>query len=345
MAATAKTAKDDLPEAYHQLTGHGLQTAIARKPELFECLPAGRPQQQFFSVQQDCAEFNAVERVGDETRREKIEKAQQHKQKADDLKRTWNYADNHPEVQSQYRLAQKFFEEVHRLDKARAAREPEWRDLNRLKMAIEGDLNSLPEGMAIEGEPPVEWQLRKGESASTALERCRRYRRELHAKLDRADAAPVTAALAKERVKEFIARVAKGPELYPVVEHRRSGSAIIWPTASQQNGAFARDEAINIVTHNTDVVALLAWLFPDQLLAKIEAEIDEISDDDEALSDADRLKLMNEIRNDILHVEREETHWVSVARAGGALVHHRPDVDYRALLSLSGNLPAPKGAA
>jgi hypothetical protein len=86
---------------------------------------------------------------------------------------------------------------------------------------------------------------------------------------------------------------------------------------------------------------LLFWLHREALIAKVEAQIDAISDDPNALTAQQRTESLTEIDRDRLAIEREEEHWVSTAIEGGANVLRRPDADPRAVLGFADDMPAP----
>ncbi|WP_128941536.1 hypothetical protein [Bradyrhizobium zhanjiangense] len=132
-------------------------------------------------------------------------------------------------------------------------------------------------------EPP---QLKKGESIADAVERLRRRGRELQADLDRVRAAPWPSALARERMRAQIASMAEAgrPLAHHLVDHgepvafaRRSIPARVLNVAPE---AIAFSEI-------PDTLALLAWLHQDELIRRLDAEIDTTADDANAL-DADQ---------------------------------------------------------
>ncbi len=88
--------------------------------------------------------------------------------------------------------------------------------------------------------------------------------------------------------------------------------------------------------------ALLAWLAKDELIERLEGEVDERSDDEHALSDEDRAARLAAIEAECLAVGRDEEHFIEAAAREGFSVQRRPDADPRAVLALSGDLPAPR---
>jgi hypothetical protein len=86
---------------------------------------------------------------------------------------------------------------------------------------------------------------------------------------------------------------------------------------------------------------LLFWLHREALIQKIEAQIDEISDDQNALTAEQRNAQISEIDRDRLAIQREEEFWVSSAIDDGTNILRRPEADPRAVLGLADDMPAP----
>ena len=85
---------------------------------------------------------------------------------------------------------------------------------------------------------------------------------------------------------------------------------------------------------------LLFWLHRETLTERIEAEIDALADDANALTAEQRTEQVGEIDRDRLAIQREEEHWVSKAIEDGANMLRRPDADPRAVLGLADDMPA-----
>jgi hypothetical protein len=93
----------------------------------------------------------------------------------------------------------------------------------------------------------------------------------------------------------------------------------------------------------TDAPALLAWLFKDAMIARLDAMIDAEADDKGALSHTERELRTAETMGDLLAVEREESFWVWQTQAQGLPVEHRSDINPLALLGV--RLITPPGAS
>ena len=72
-----------------------------------------------------------------------------------------------------------------------------------------------------------------------------------------------------------------------------------------------------------DAVALLCWLDRERIISALEAEIDELADDEHALSPADRAKKESALLDQILESERVEEALIEAAEAEGASVQRR----------------------
>jgi hypothetical protein len=96
------------------------------------------------------------------------------------------------------------------------------------------------------------------------------------------------------------------------------------------------------VVNGSHAPALLAWLFQNQLIEKLEQEIDELADDDNALTDEQRTQREAALAAELLAAERREEALIVMAEAGGTQIMRRPYPDPRAVLELSSELPAPR---
>jgi hypothetical protein len=88
-----------------------------------------------------------------------------------------------------------------------------------------------------------------------------------------------------------------------------------------------------------DVLAILAWLRRDELIAGLEKEIDAAADDPQALTDVQRAERFKTCLGNLLEAEREEE---AAVLAASFHVIRRADADPRAVLGLSSALPGPK---
>ena len=90
-----------------------------------------------------------------------------------------------------------------------------------------------------------------------------------------------------------------------------------------------------------DMLGLFCWLHGEEIIAGMEADINELADDAGALSDDEKARREQELRAAILDAERSEEAAIEALELSGAPVARRPDCDPRAVLNLASDLPAP----
>lgn len=83
-----------------------------------------------------------------------------------------------------------------------------------------------------------------------------------------------------------------------------------------------------------DAVALVCWMFHDELVKRLDAEIDAETDNGSALSHEQRELRTAEILGDLLATERDESALVWMAQSQGLPVEHRSDINPCAVLFL-----------
>ena len=84
-----------------------------------------------------------------------------------------------------------------------------------------------------------------------------------------------------------------------------------------------------------DAVALVEWLLRDQVIAKLNAEIDSEADDAASLSHEARQRRESEVQSDLLDIERQESALVWSAMSQSLPIEHRADCDPRAVLGIA----------
>ncbi len=166
-----------------------------------------------------------------------------------------------------------------------------------------------------------------------AIEKRRQRIRSLIADVKQIDAAPYPSALAKQRAREEIEQLAeRGTPCFDALVEQYQGK-IRWPEIQLDfNVGLATPRAL-------DSNGLLACLLRDQLIALSERKIDEIKDDDNALTDAQRGEKFKDLLGELLSMERDEEALIHAATFD---VDRRADADPRAVLGLSSELPGPK---
>jgi hypothetical protein len=169
----------------------------------------------------------------------------------------------------------------------------------------------------------------------------------LNADIHAIRSAPVLSAAVKATARAEILHLAERgrPDVFGAIE---VGERIRWPEATYRasnilhaigaEGILQVDGLVDTDVPST--MGIVAWLFQDQLIAAVEKEIDQCTDDANALSDVDRAKKLKATVDEILSVERQEEALIEMAATQGHEVGRRPDVDPRAVLGIIG--PAPK---
>lgn len=221
------------------------------------------------------------------------------------------------------------------IDAVMQAADERGRELLELVRRVIDFLQTVPAGKAVAESNRPAPTLRKSESLVAAIERCRAKTGELRAELEIVKAAPIPAELAKANARREIAQLAaRGcPTVSAMIDH---GQGIAWPQATLQIGSQFADGA--------DTLAMMAWLFQDQLTAAIDREIDGAAADANALAPDDREAKLAKIEELILEAERDEVALIERAAVGGISVMPRAGVSVLALLGLSetlASMPAP----
>jgi hypothetical protein len=187
--------------------------------------------------------------------------------------------------------------------------------------------------------------LKKGESPDAALKDSRAVIADLQAELAGVKAAEIPRAQKKEiwhAQLESMARRA-APNVAALV---KNGGQVRFATTDVSLGLAAivptAEAAIVVGSANgtvADALGLIAYLFPNELQAAIDAQIDSLSNDETALSDQQRQLKHQELATALLEAERHEEAIVCLIEQSGLYVQRRDDVDPRVVLEISG--PAP----
>jgi hypothetical protein len=162
------------------------------------------------------------------------------------------------------------------------------------------------------------------------VDRCRTEVLQIRADLRRVVTAPIPIAEAKRLAREHVAGLVErgAPDVFGLIE---SADVITYP----------RDPQAPLLVHGLiDVVGLMAWLHPEQLIGRLEEEIARRADDSAALSSQERADQRGALMISLLKAERAEEAAIEAAERGGVIVFRRDDADPRAVLGLSGTLPA-----
>jgi hypothetical protein len=102
------------------------------------------------------------------------------------------------------------------------------------------------------------------------------------------------------------------PRADQAIEH---GEPISFATRNYQVQVLNADPSAIGFVELPDMLAILAWLHRDALIAALDREIDEVADDPNALTDEQRRKAEVEILADLLAIERKECALVKTAQS------------------------------
>lgn len=164
---------------------------------------------------------------------------------------------------------------------------------------------------------------------SKVLSKTREAIAELKADRHKVRSSPYPSSVAKAHVKSLIDELAaRGrPSVAALLENVRH---IEWKSAASMRWEYGNLIEGSVVAG----VQLVAWLERDRLLAALYAEIDEMADDKNALTEEERTTELARIEAQALELERIEEHLVEELG-----VDRRPDADPRAVLHIDGPVP------
>ena len=195
--------------------------------------------------------------------------------------------------------------------------------------------SGVPRGVEIIDHEPIDASalLKKSESIPDGVERVRRRGRELGADLHRVRSAPRPLAERKQAMREQVAGWVEAGR--PNVSASIAlGDDVEFETESQQVDVHSDPRTLGFV-EMPNTVAMLAWLDPDRMIARLDQELtEEAGNDADALTDVDRQKAEAEIQSDMLECERTEVGLIQLAETQGLNIGYRPDTHPQALLGV-----------
>jgi hypothetical protein len=152
-----------------------------------------------------------------------------------------------------------------------------------------------------------------------AIDAVREERTQLLADLRAVRDAPVTSTAAKAAMTAQIDQLAArgAPQLHHTAEKALS----VGFSAIPSTGAF-------------NALAFACWLHRDAIVARLEAELEALADDDIALTDTERAKREAAILAKIEEVERREERLIEMSEEQGAPVRRRDDANPAAVLGV-----------
>jgi hypothetical protein len=238
-------------------------------------------------------------------------------------------------VVAQKKLVDKLADDLRRLQELQQVRTAAWQSASGALAACEAWLKSgRPGGTSLaEYDDGPEPKPNKGETILDAVARLRRRGRELRADAARIAASQFPAAYTKEKMRRQIAQLAEQgcPDVSLLVEHDRD---ITFPTQRLTSEVHGEHRQLAF-TQVADGTGLVAWMFQDALVERLDALIDaEMDTGATPLSHEERERRTAEVLGDLLSVERDESWFVWMGQSQGLPCEHRPDVSVLALLSI-----------
>jgi hypothetical protein len=225
-------------------------------------------------------------------------------------------------------------DEVTRLSELAEARGFRAQTLGQLVNAVEAWLAANEGPFATVDVPPS--KLKKGATAFEGVEAARARLEGLKLDLQAVRTAPIGSVEAKAIARAEIEQLAERgrPDVFGVIE---IGHPITWPVTKASVSAWrdGKPDPFTPTVKTADAVALMAFLFRDQMIGAIETEIDARSDDAHALTGQQRAARERELLASLLQVEREEEHLIALANAAGGNVLRRPGADPMAVLGIA----------
>ena len=184
-----------------------------------------------------------------------------------------------------------------------------------------------PSGVVLRDHADETPKLSKDTDVLMFVELQRRRVRELRADLHCIESSPFPSAYCKQRLRDQITTLAERgrPSVSRLVEH--DGNVDF---ANEHRSvpiiAGSKEAPVTAICawQQSDALALFAWLHRDELLKRLDEEIDAEADDDSALSHADRERRAAEVQADLLATERTECAAVLMAWSQNLPVEFRP---------------------
>lgn len=168
--------------------------------------------------------------------------------------------------------------------------------------------------------------LKKGENEVDALYRVRDEITDINADISEVKSTPLPSAEAKQKVRDHIAGMIEAGRIDVSGTLRRSGGGVQWPTSYSN-------------PNQIETQSVLAFICSDQIIAKLEKEVDLLADDERALTHEQCETKLKALHAKRLELERDEEELLRAAAAKGFAVTRRPDADVRAVLGLGSSMP------
>jgi hypothetical protein len=246
-----------------------------------------------------------------------------------------------PQVVAERRELERAQKEFTRLTTLKEARGARWTVAKQLEARVSDWVlrGGIPGGCTLEvvEDAPLSELLTKNDGGriDAAVERYRHRLRELAADLHRVRSAPWPSSVAREKARTQIEQLAEAaaPNLDSMIEH--GSSKVGFAQMSLSSLVRGTETPALAFTETADTLGLLCWLLKDQLLAKINASLDEIADDKAALSQQQREEAEAQISSDMLAIERLEVACIWHAEAAkGEIIDFRGGTSPQSLLGI-----------
>jgi hypothetical protein len=238
--------------------------------------------------------------------------------------------EDHPSVVAHRKKREKLSADLSRLQRIYDERSQRWREVSEPLSEFERYFADHRATVFKRAEATPVPKLEKGESFVDGVARVRKLIESNKAEEQLVANANLPAAVAIEKMTAQVRAKAEScrPNVLQLLEGRERFSfrrAYHEPTLRQQP---------------IDAEGLICWLFADQLIAALTAEIRENADEGSALDDATIAKKLQQIRAQRLSLERQEEALIELAHAQGVAIARRRDADPRAVFGLRDDAPA-----
>jgi len=162
----------------------------------------------------------------------------------------------------------------------------------------------------------------------------RRKARSLRDELAGVERAPFASSYCKAQARQHVERLAERgkPDVAALI---RFDEDIAWPKENVRSQVYTEPQRALAFAELVDPVSILAWLDPAKLIAKLDAEIDRVSDDKHALSVEAREMKAAELQTALLEIERQESALVWTAQQQNLPCEHRADCAPAAILGVA----------
>lgn len=240
--------------------------------------------------------------------------------------------EDHPERLRLEAEVVKRSEQIARQNQITEERVLRWQDASALCESVESYLRSLPSTATITDRNSKLPSVKEGANISGLVEAVCHRLRMLQADLKEVQAAPRSSAETKKALAQQVAELAQRgrPDLLRCLEH---ADPFQFPTIALRASVMGGKGLVSV--QGVPDIAVLAWLFGDLLISRLNEEIDALADGDEsALTDAQRTERERTISDDIVALEFEEEALIQIAAERGVTISRRSDASPTAVLGI-----------